>query len=41
MPLLLAWQLGETEMAKISKERWTEGMQELQCVVLSDGCHTC
>ncbi|KAI0031705.1 DUF298-domain-containing protein [Vararia minispora EC-137] len=30
MPLLLAWQLSEAEMAKISKENWAKGMDELQ-----------
>jgi hypothetical protein len=34
MPLLLAWQLGEEEMAQITKEKWMKGMAELQCVVI-------
>ena len=34
-PLLLAWQLGSTELAKITKNEWMKGMQDLRSVVLT------
>lgn len=32
LPLVLAWQLGASEMAKITKEEWDKGTAELQYV---------
>ena len=32
MPLLLSWQLDETEMMKLTKDRWIRVTGELQCV---------
>jgi hypothetical protein len=32
-PIILAWQFGAKEMAKISKEEWTSGTSTLRCVV--------
>lgn len=34
LPMLLAWQTDATEMAKITKEQWLQGMEVLQCVVI-------
>ena len=33
LPLILAWQVDAKEMAKISKEEWTKGMDTLKYVV--------
>lgn len=35
LPMLLAWQMDATEMAKITKEQWSQGMDVLQCVVIT------
>ena len=32
LPLILAWQLGSTEMAKVKKQEWEKGTGELRCV---------
>jgi DCN1-like protein 4/5 len=39
LPLLLSWQFGSHEIAKISKQEWMEGAAALRCVVssLQDG----
>lgn len=34
LPLVLAWQFGASEMAKLSKSEWETGTSQLQCVVL-------
>lgn len=34
LPLVLAWQLGATEMAKITREEWEKSTAELRCVLL-------
>jgi DCN1-like protein 4/5 len=33
LPLILAWQLGSKEMARITKEEWTSGTESLRSVV--------
>jgi DCN1-like protein 4/5 len=32
LPLILAWQLGSKEMAKITKDEWTSGTDSLKLV---------
>jgi DCN1-like protein 4/5 len=35
LPLLLSWQAGSHEIAKISKQEWMEGTAALRCAVSS------
>ncbi len=35
LPLLLSWQFGSHEIAKISKQEWREGTAALRCAALS------
>jgi DCN1-like protein 4/5 len=35
LPLLLSWQFGSHEIAKISKQEWMEGTAALRCAVSS------
>ena len=41
LPLILAWQLGASEMAKVKKSEWEKGTDVLRCVATSFGLSLC